>query len=185
VAGSHASDLILVLGVKVGGIMARLNKSPNGSKDSQMSPDEPSTSQAFFELLAHSFLRAVGRPLVEPGQGAEWLFFDAPFVVVAHNTERDPRFIYANLTAQRCFGYSWDEFTKLPSRLSAEAPDRLERQALLDAVARQGFIANYRGLRVRKSGAHFWMEDGLVWELRSEAGIRLGQAATFSSWTEA
>jgi hypothetical protein len=77
------------------------------------------------------------------------LYHDAPFVVVVHNTDPDPRFIYANKAAQACFKYSWDEFKGLPSRLSAEAPTSAERQRLLDAVTRDGFIFNYRGVRIR------------------------------------
>ena len=81
-------------------------------------------------------------------------------------------------------GYSWDEFLALPSRLSAEPQDRAERQALLDAVARDGFHAGYRGVRVGKSGRRFLIEDGVVWELIDARGIRHGQAATFASWRD-
>ncbi len=70
----------------------------------------------------------------------------------------------------------------MPSRLSAEAPDRAARQALLDAVAERGFMSGYRGLRVAKSGRHFIIEDGIVWELIDQDGVRHGQAATFHSW---
>jgi hypothetical protein len=119
-----------------------------------------------------------------PGQDAAWLYSDAPFAVLAHNTDADPAFTYANRTAQSCFEYKWDEFVTIPSRLSAEAPNRDERQRLLDAVARNGFIDNYRGLRIAKSGRRFWIEGGIVWELRSENGERRGQAALFTSWTD-
>ena len=44
---------------------------------------------------------------------ARWLYEDAPFCVVAHNTDEDPRFIYANKAAQHCFEYSWAEMTAL------------------------------------------------------------------------
>lgn len=138
----------------------------------------------FFKLLTGSFQRLLGKPLVSPEQGPDWLYRAAPFVVLAHNTAPDPLFVYANIAAQTRFGYTWDEFTKLPSRLSAEAPDRQERQRLLDAVARQGYIADYRGLRVTKSGKHFWVENGIVWQLVDEHGRTRGQAATFSSWTD-
>jgi hypothetical protein len=139
----------------------------------------------FFALLTGSYARAVGGPLVAPGQGPEWLYGSAPFAVLAHNTDADPRFVYANATAQRGFEYGWDEFITIPSRLSAEAPNRGERQRLLDAVARDGFISNYRGLRVAKSGRRFWIDGGTVWELVDDAGQRRGQAAIFTSWTDA
>lgn len=138
----------------------------------------------FFTLLTTSYLRAVGMPLVADGQGPEWLYANAPFALLSHNTDADPRFVYANATAQRCFEYPWAEFITLPSRLSAEAPNRDERQRLLDAVARDGYISDYRGVRISKSGRRFWIEDGTVWELFDAAGKRRGQAAIFKSWTD-
>lgn len=139
----------------------------------------------FFSLLTGSYARIIGRRLVEDGQGPDWLYNDAPFIVLAHNTEPDPRFIYANRTTQKCFEYSWDEFIALPSRLSAEQPDRAERQRLLDSVTRYGFVENGRGVRIAKSGRRFWIEDVTVWQLIDEAGQRLGQAAKISSWRDA
>ena len=144
----------------------------------------------FLRLLADSHARLVGAPLLPENAGddaaeqARWLYGDASFCVLAHNTEADPRFVYANHAAQARFEYGWDEFTTLPSRLSAEAPDRAERQRLLDAVARDGFIGDYRGLRIAKSGRRFWIENATVWQLIDEAGILRGQAATFSDWRE-
>ena len=113
----------------------------------------------FYALMAESFERSVGRSLTPKGQGAEWLYEQSPAVVLAHNTDADPRFIYANRAAQACFEYSWDEFITLPSRLSAEAPDRAERDRLLNAVA-------------------------AVWDLVDRSGHRRGQAATFDSWQD-
>jgi len=139
---------------------------------------------AFFHLLTTSFARTVGRPLVASNQDATWLYAEAPFAVLAHSAASDPIFIYANKTAQRCFEYSLDEFVTIPSRLSAEAPNREERQRLLDTVARDGFIDNYRGLRIAKSGRRFWIEGGIVWELTDHNGERRGQAALFTSWTD-
>jgi hypothetical protein len=138
----------------------------------------------FFKLLTTSYLRTVGRPLVAEGQGPDWLYNKAPFAVLSHNTDADPRFVYANMTAQRCFEYPWAEFIALPSRLSAEAPNRDERQRLLDAVARDGFISGVRGMRIARSGRRFWIEGVTVWELIDAAGKRRGQAAIFTSWTD-
>jgi hypothetical protein len=144
-------------------------------------PDR-SSDPGFFALLTDSYARALGALLVPPGKDATWLYCDAPFVVLAHGTDLDPNFIYANRCAQACFEYSWDEFLALPSRLSAEPIDRAERQSLLDQVARNGFLSGYRGIRVAKSGRRFLIEGGVVWELIDRAGTRHGQAATFRSW---
>jgi hypothetical protein len=67
----------------------------------------------FFGLLTRSYARLVGAPLVPEGCGPEWLYHDAPFAVLAHNTEADPRFIYANEVAQRCFEDPWDQFIQI------------------------------------------------------------------------
>lgn len=144
-----------------------------------------SNDAAFFDLLTDSYARLVGAPLVASGQGPDWLYREAPFAVLAHNTDPDPRFVYANHTAQRCFEYPWEEFVTLPSRLSAEAPDRSERQALLDAVNERGYMAGYRGWRVAKSGRHFVIEDGIVWQLADRHGVVHGQAAVFPRWRDA
>jgi hypothetical protein len=142
------------------------------------------TDPGFFDLLRGSYARLTGAPLVPKGKDAAWLYAQAPFAVVAHNTDPDPKFIYANKAAQACFEYSWDEFIGLPSRLSAEAPARAERQALLDAVARNGFMSGYRGIRVAKSGRRFLIEDGVVWELIDPEGVRHGAAAAVPSWRD-
>jgi len=136
----------------------------------------------FFHLIIGSYARIVGRPLVAANQDAWWLYNHAPFAVLAHDADPDPRFIYANRTAQSCFEYSWGEFTALPSRLSTEAPGRAERQELLDAVTRDGFASGYQGIRISKSGRRFRIEDGIVWQLIGVDGLPHGQAATFSSW---
>ena len=91
-------------------------------------------SVAFFELLTGSYNRLLGSPLCEEDRGLEWLYLEAPFAVLAHNTDADPRFIYANRCAQQWFGYSWEEFAQLRSRLSAEAPEQAERDKLLASV---------------------------------------------------
>ncbi|WP_019905627.1 MEKHLA domain-containing protein [Methylobacterium sp. 77] len=140
-----------------------------------------SDDPGFYALLTGSFRRAVGRPLVpEPECDAAWLQAEAPFAVLAHDGGDDPRFIYANRTALRIFGYAAAELIGTPSRFSAEAPDRAERQRLLDAVTHDGFVANYAGIRIRKDGTRFPIRDAIVWQLVDEAGLLHGQAATFA-----
>jgi hypothetical protein len=138
----------------------------------------------FFALLTGSYARLVGSPLVAEGCGPAWLYREAPFAVVAHNTEADPRFIYANETAQACFEYPWHEFIQLRSRFSAEPPNRFERQRLLTSVAEKGFVTGYSGLRISRSGRRFWILDGVIWQLTNEVGISFGQAAVFRSWRD-
>lgn len=139
---------------------------------------------AFFALLADSHARLLGEPLVPEGADATWLYEAAPFALLAHDAGADPRFTYANRTAQRLFGHDWDAFVGLPSRLSAEAPERAERQALLDAVARDGYARGYGGVRVARSGRRFRIEGARLWRLERD-GAAVGQAAAFSRWRDA
>jgi hypothetical protein len=135
----------------------------------------------FFDLLAGSYARLLNRPLGTVS--ASWLYRQAPFVVLAHNTSSDPRFIYANTAAQACFGYDWDEFTTLSSRLSAEPMLREERQAVLEKVARDGFITGYSGIRIAKSGRRFRISGTVIWQLIDQDGVLRGQAAMFGDWS--
>ncbi|AJY14968.1 MEKHLA domain-containing protein [Burkholderia multivorans] len=139
------------------------------------------TDADFFLLLADSYCRLLNRPLVPDGlnaaDGAAWLYDAAPFGILAHDTSADPVFVYGNKRAQAIFEYGWDELTALPSRLSAEPMERRERQSFLEKVARDGFVSDYRGVRVTKSGKRFWIERATVWQLVDAGGIVRGQAA--------
>lgn len=145
------------------------------------------TDPVFFRLLADSYKRllACPPPFLEgcDGDGPDWLYSRAPNCVLAHNTADDPLFLYANKAAQALFEYEWDEIVGMPSRLSAEAPNRAERQRLLDAVSRDGFATGYSGIRISKSGRRFRIENGVLWQLRDARGTLHGVAATFSNWT--
>jgi hypothetical protein len=130
-------------------------------------------------LIASSFARLVGRPLIAPGDDPVTGLWSAPAVIVAHGTEADPMFFFGNRRALAVFECDAAQFTRMPSRLSAEAPLRRERQALLDQVAARGFITDYAGVRITAKGRRFRIDQAIVWNLVDEAGERQGQAATF------
>jgi hypothetical protein len=105
--------------------------------------------------------------------------WDAPRAIVAHGTGDDPIFFYGNRLALQLFEMSFDEFTRLPSRLSAEPMAQQARVELLAKVARHGYVEGYSGMRIAKSGRRFMIVDTTVWNLTDENGIRHGQAAVF------
>ena len=135
--------------------------------------------------LARSFKKWTGRDLL-PGNFSEAelaeRLFNAPFVVVSHDTQADPILNYGNRAALALWEMSWDEFTRTPSRLTTEAPNRHERARLLEIVTSKGFMDNYRGVRISKNGRRFEISRAIVWNLISEKGEPCGQAATFSEW---
>jgi hypothetical protein len=108
--------------------------------------------------------------------------FSAPFVVVAHGTEVDPVLYYGNQAALRLWEMEWGEFTRTPSRFTAEAPEREERARLLAEVTAHGFIRNYSGIRISKTGVRFRIRGATVWNVFDADGSLCGQAATFAAW---
>jgi len=105
--------------------------------------------------------------------------WNAPRAVVAHGTEDDPIFFYGNRLALQLFEMSFDEFARLPSRLSAEPLSQDARVKLLEKVTQQGYVDGYSGMRIARSGKRFMIVDTTVWNLLDTAGIRHGQAAVF------
>ena len=136
-------------------------------------------------LLRRSLRELTGRDLAEgissDTEAAETLFY-APFVLLSHNTEADPILTYGNRQALDLFELTWEELTAMPSRLTAEAPERKERARLLAEVAGRGFIDAHAGVRVSRSGRRFMIERATVWNLTDANGHRCGQAATFGAW---
>jgi hypothetical protein len=135
--------------------------------------------------LARSLRHWTGRELLpgfsEPAELAQKVF-EAPFVVVSHGTEADPVLNYGNRAALALWEMSWEELTRTPSRLTAEAPNREERARLLEVVARRGFIDDYSGVRIAKSGRRFRISRATVWNLLTTDGKPCGQAAMFDRW---
>lgn len=139
------------------------------------------------ELILSSLFRLTGRNLVDPELSDKDRYrslFEAPFGVVSHNTEADPVFNYGNKVALELFEMKWDDFTKLPSRLSAEQQIREEREKLLERVTQYGFIEDYKGVRVSSSGKRFFVEDAIVWNMIDGNGIYRGQAAVLFKWSK-
>lgn len=132
-------------------------------------------------ILCASYRHWTGRALIEAASDRDAVqrLMEAPFAVVAHDTQADPLFNYANACALRLFGMGWDEFTQLPSRLSAEPLAQDERARLLERVTRDGYVDDYAGLRIAKDGTRFMIRNATVWNLLDERGEYCGQAARF------
>ena len=109
--------------------------------------------------------------------------FLAPFVVVSHVESPDPILNYGNQQALVLWEMTWAEFTATPSRLTAEPVNREERARTLDRVAAHGFITDYQGVRISRTGRRFLVERATVWNVLDGHGAKRGQAATFSQWT--
>lgn len=138
-----------------------------------------------MRILSNSYRHWTGRNLFDPAaDGAEAVAkLDlAPYAVVSHGTEPDPIFNYANRAALQLFEMAWEDFTALPSRLSAEPLVQAERERLLERVSSQGYIDDYSGIRISASGKRFLIRNATVWNLLDEMGQAYGQAALLKDW---
>jgi hypothetical protein len=136
-----------------------------------------------LRLIVSSYQRLTGNSLIDnvPTDTAALCaaVWNAPRAIVAHGTEDDPIFFYGNQLALQLFEMSFEEFARLPSRLSAEPLAQEARVNLLNKVTQQGFVDGYSGMRIAKSGRRFMITDTTVWNLIDEQGNHKGQAAIF------
>jgi MEKHLA domain len=130
---------------------------------------------AYAALLAESLHRQTGQILPGDPQG----LWHHPQPLVSHGTQADPIFRYANLAALTLWQMDWQDFTQLPSRLSAEADTAIQtdRAGLLQAALAKGHVANYQGIRISAKGNRFAISETLLWTVTDANGHTHGQAA--------
>lgn len=138
------------------------------------------------QLILNSYDKFLGKQLIyrngDKLEESKALFL-APFVVVSHGTEIPPIFNYANQTAQNLWEMNWEEFTQLASQESAIADARELREKMLQEVIIKGYIDNYEGIRITKTGKQFLIKNATVCNLINDNNHYCGQVATFSQWT--
>lgn len=138
---------------------------------------------AYSRLLGNSFAQLTGRPLLQgidpTAPDFARALYNMPQPLVSHGTEADPIFRYANRAALDLWQMGWDAFTRLPSRLSAEADGDIQadRDRYLAQAARLGFVADYSGIRLSSTGKRFRISDTVLWTVTDTQGKRHGQAA--------
>ena len=58
----------------------------------------------------------------------------------------------------------------------------IKSQIFTPEVTRNGFVNNYEGIRISKTGRRFLVKNAIVWNVLDENGAYSGQAATFDNW---
>ena len=125
----------------------------------------------------NELLKRDGTPLTQ----AERLF-DYSQIVVSHGIQIDPVLNFGNRAALRLWEMDWEQFTRTPSRLTAEPMNREERSRMLAQAQNQGYISDYRGIRISSTGKRFLINQAIIWTVQDTNGATVGQAATFSDW---
>lgn len=137
------------------------------------------------QILLDSFRRWTGRELI-PREGSHLeqalRLNEAPFVVVSHGVQADPILNYGNQVALALWEMPVEKLLQTPSRLTAEPMHRDERAKLMERTTREGYVDDYRGIRISSSGRRFRIDQATVWNLIDATGRLVGQAATFSEW---
>lgn len=139
-------------------------------------------TQRLLSSYRHWTRRELIERIDEPDVQA-YRLFQAPFVVVSHGLETDPILNYGNQTALDLWEMTWDQLVQIPSRLTAEPINRAEREWMLEQAKTRGYLDTYRGVRITSTGRRFLVENALIWNIVDAEGQRVGQAATFSTWS--
>jgi hypothetical protein len=141
-----------------------------------------SRSQA--KRIVNSYLTLIGESLpgVAQSEEPEDALLCAPYAVLSHTAESDPKFNFGNYKALELFEFSMEEFIGMPSRLSAEPGLQEEREQVMREVKESGFTRGYRGVRISKSGRRFEIKNAAIWNLYDDEGRYVGQAAALFEW---
>lgn len=140
-----------------------------------------------IQRLCYSFQHWTGKSLIQTSPedsplAIADLLFNADFVVVSHGIQADPVLNYGNQKALNLWEMDWQTFTSTPSRYTAEPIERSEREQLLAQAKSQGYISDYRGIRIASNGDRFYINQAIIWNVIDQEGKLWGQAATFCDW---
>lgn len=134
------------------------------------------------QRLMQSFHDWTGRCLLDASGSPEEIakaLFEALFVLASHGIQSDPIINYGNRKALQLWELSWEEFTQMPSRKTAQEVVQEERGRLLAETVKKGF-SHFSGVRITSTGKRFQIQDGILWNVIGEENQRLGQAAVCS-----
>ena len=138
-----------------------------------------------IDRLLTSFSSLLGRDLILRHGNIEeqsHALFHTPSVIVSHGIEDDPILNYGNEAALCLWEMTWDELVQTPSRKTAEPINRAEREKLLTRTRHNGYIDDYSGVRISKTGKRFKIERAIIWNISDAHSQYCGQAATFDTW---
>lgn len=142
-----------------------------------------------ISAIDNSFLNYTGQRLPTPDLVLNrnmWIKNNAPYCILSHDLSGNLKFI--NQSALELFDYTEQEMLEQPSSCTAEnGQERENRTKLLQLLQQKGIIYNIFGERVTRSGNHFNIYDGIVWQVESEeyigqAGLVWGDSKKRPNW---
>ncbi|MGY6531063.1 MAG: MEKHLA domain-containing protein [Cyanobacterium sp.] len=137
------------------------------------------------QIILNSYQKLFKKELIER-KGNELTqgknLFYAPMVVFSHNTLSDPHYNYGNEKGLILWDMSWEQLMATPSRTTTEPLLREERERLLHETNVKGYVTDYQGVRISRTGVKYSIKDITMWNLIDDSDNYCGQAATFSEW---
>ena len=147
--------------------------------------DYPEFWTAHVQRMLDSYAHWKGQQLIDRGGSAldqAQRLFEADFVIVSHTQAADPILNYGNRAALELWEFDISTLLQTPSRFTAEPMHRDERAQLLARTTEFGYVDDYRGIRISRTGQRFMIEEACVWNLIDEQANQIGQAATFDRY---
>lgn len=135
------------------------------------------------QYLLDSYVHWAGKELISRSDSSyeqAQRLFDSLFVVVSPALQDDPVLNYGNRTALDLWEMDWDRFTQTPSCSTAEPVNREERARMLSQARKQGYLPDYRSIRISSTGKRFLVERATIWAIQQPDGTPLGQGATLA-----
>mmetsp|Transcript_31857 Transcript_31857/g.73188 ORF Transcript_31857/g.73188 Transcript_31857/m.73188 type:complete len:361 (+) Transcript_31857:13-1095(+) len=144
----------------------------------------------FHRVFGKTMLEHMGKELAEDENEDEAFWevqMSLKYAVMSHGANDEgingPMINYGNHGALAEFGYTWNQFTQLPTNgLSKSDLDQEEWKEVLRVVrkrGKQGYHDKYRGFRCNRDDLPFFIRDGLIWNLYDENDRYCGQAIMF------
>lgn len=142
--------------------------------------EENDFQDAFVQKVLASHLRVVGQPLLPGLRGRD--VWAGDYALLTHRGDANAVLNYGNRFALDLWECDWGQFTITPSSATAPQDGRAARQAMMQAVVRDGFVSGYEGERASRTGCAFLIQDVTIWRLLEESGESFGIAAFFRSY---
>ena len=154
--------------------------------------DPPSSGNNWYQhhlrQLIDSYERLLNKPFLfrdsydsNASNWAEQVFKMDEGYLLSHDASEETLLNYANQKALSQWEMTWEELVLTSSRQTAPPLAIEERTELMETVDKQGYVTNYRGKRISKTGRLFWIKDVTIWKYYDTDDQYLGIAAAFPS----
>ena len=129
----------------------------------------------FLEFAQQSFTKHTNKLLpLEKNRDLISSFDECLLPIASHDI--NGFFNYLNKSALSLFKVTKDQVIGRSTTMTAPKSEQKQRNELLNQVNSNGFIDNYKGIRVTSDGELFQIEDATIWNVIDKNSHKIGQA---------